>query len=135
MKATGEFTVTQWNEARAEGFGASVNVSRVSVRYQADGAINGKFTVEYLMYYTRTDDANPHGAEASYSGYMEFIGSIDGKSGSFALEERGTYGASGPSSRLSIIPDSGTGDLSSIGGTGMYNADDGKMVMELDYTL
>jgi len=134
MKAQGEFKVTQWNESNLEGFPADMPMSRASVIYEANGEIAGTFRVEYIMHYVNLDPNDPHGAQATYLGYMMFTGAIGGKTGSFILEDKGVYGASGPASDLVIKPGSGKGDFVGISGTGKYYADGEKMIIKIDYT-
>jgi len=135
MKAKGEFKVTQWNETNLEGFSADMPVSRASVVYEAWGEIKGTFRVEYIMHSVKFDPNDPHNSETTYLGYMMFTGAIAGKTGSFILEDKGVYAASGPASDLVIKPGSGTGDLAGIGGSGKYYAEGEKMIMEIDYSI
>ena len=135
MKANSEFSVSKWEETNC---GEPVNnmlVTRASVIYEVSGTISGKFDVEYLLHYTKYDPANQHDSTASYIGYLTFSGSIDNMSGSFVFEEKGVYSLTGPVGELIIKPDTGAGDFKGISGKGRYYADNGKMIMEIDYNF
>ena len=99
------------------------------------GEINGLSTVEYLMYYKYYDVNDQHKSSAVYIGLLKFAGSIQGKEGSFVIEDHGTFEKGGASSTLQIITGSGMGELKNIHGTGRYSADKDGALIELDYTL
>jgi hypothetical protein len=132
MKVKSEFSVTQWDETKSGEPVKNMLLSRVSAVFETSGAITGKFEVEYLMHYTDYDEENLHNASATYLGYMVFTGSIDGNSGSFVLEDKGTYSSAGPVSVLTIKPDTGTNDFKNISGTGKYFAEGEKMMIEIE---
>ena len=132
MKAKSEFSVAKWDEVKCGEVSNDMVTARASVIYTASGAINGKFDVEYLLHYTNYNEANQHNAVATYVGYLTFSGSIDGKSGSFVLEDKGTYTSAGPVSELIIKPNTGTGDFKGIFGSGRYFAEGEKMMIEID---
>ena len=135
MKVKSEFSVSKWEETNCAEPVNNMLVPRASVIYEVSGTINGKLDVEYLLHYTKYDPANQHNATATYTGYLTFSGSIDKMSGSFVFEEKGVYSPAGPVSELTIKPDTGTNDFKGISGTGRYYADDGKMMMEIDYSF
>jgi hypothetical protein len=133
MKVRSEFSVAQWNETKC---GKPVNntlLSKVSAVFEISGTITGKFDVEYLMHYTDYDEANQHNSTATYVGYLTFSGSMNEKSGSFVLEDKGVYSSLGPVSALTIK--SGIGDFKGISGTGKYFAENGKMIIEMEYSV
>jgi len=135
MKAKGELTVSKWDEMNCGDVANNMIMARASIVYNITGDIQGEFNVEYLLHYTNYNTENQHNSEATYTGYMAFSGAVNGKSGTFVLEDKGTYSATGPVSDLTIKPNTGTGDLSGISGTGRMFAEGDKMVIELDYTI
>ena len=135
MKAKSEFSVTKWDEVNCGEAVNNMQLSRVSVIYAASGAINGNFDVWYLLHYTNYDSGDQHNATTTYIGYLTFTGSINGKSGSFVLDDKGTYTPAGPVSELTIKTDTGTGDFKGISGTGKYFAEGEKMIIEIDYSV
>ncbi|HUN65808.1 MAG TPA: DUF3224 domain-containing protein [Bacteroidota bacterium] len=135
MKATASYKVNTWEEQPYEEISPGMKLTRASVEYGFTGDLEGKGKVEYLMFYSRFDAANPHNATASYLGLIRFTGALAGKTGSFVLTDNGAFQAGTARSRLLIADDSGTGDLRGISGTGMYVADKDGFRLELDYRL
>jgi len=132
MKVQGEFTVKKWDEENLESFPVKTPVAKASIVYEVTGEINGKLSVEYLLHYSCQDTENMHNSKAAYIGYMFFVGAVNGKSGSFVVEDKGSYTEAGPVSVLSITPDTGTDELCGISGVGNYGFKEGKMMIEFD---
>jgi len=136
MIAKGEFTVvSKWDEKNCGDVSNNMLIARVSSVYNTTGDIQGEFTVEYLLHYTNYDTENQHNSEATYAGYMVFSGTVNGKSGTFVLEEKGCYSSTGPISDLTIKANTGTGDFSGISGTGRMFSEQPKTIIEIDYIL
>ena len=87
------------------------------------------------MFYKYYDANDQHKSSAVYIGIMRFTGSLQGKEGSFAMEDHGAFENGEAKSTLQIIADSGMGELKSIQGTGWYSANQNGANIELDYTL
>lgn len=71
-----------------------------------------------------------------YVAIETFTGTLQGKTGSFALHHTGIMTKAAPSLSISVVPDSGTGQLTGI--TGKMNiiiAPDGKHTYDFEYTL
>ena len=68
---------------------------------------------------------------------LEFVtGTLNGHAGSFTLQHSATMDRGKPSLSISVVPDSGTGQLAGITGTmNIIIAPDGKHSYEFDYTL
>jgi hypothetical protein len=130
MKVQAEFQVTKWEEAAVPG----LPIARASVAFQANGEINGLFTVEYLMHYTSQDGADAHNSVVTYFGFLQFNGEIGARSGAFILEDRGHYENSAPHSELTVKAGTGSGDFIDVTGDGRYYADGERMIMELTLT-
>ncbi|MFD9013497.1 DUF3224 domain-containing protein, partial [Streptomyces sp. NPDC059552] len=73
----------------------------------------------------------------SYSGMELVAGSLDGRKGSFVLEERGTFDAGGTVCRFEVVPGSGTGDLAGLTGSGgfTYRHGDTSVAYTFSYVL
>ncbi|MDR2493335.1 MAG: DUF3224 domain-containing protein [Coriobacteriales bacterium] len=134
MKATGEFTVSDWKEDALQGQWEGRQLSSVTAVFEASGAIQGRFLVAYLMSYSAIDQEDPHNGTAHYTGYLLFEGSIGEKQGTLVLEDKGVFAAHAPSSTLTAVKGSGTGGLEGLVGTGRYYSADGTMAIELDLT-
>jgi Protein of unknown function (DUF3224) len=135
VKATGIYGVKKWDENLHEQISPEMKITKASVEYSMTGEINGRTDVEYLMYYKYYNAADQHKSSAVYVGLMRFRGSMQGKEGSFAIEDRGAFENGEAHSVLQIIAGSGTGDLKSIQGSGHYSADHNGALIELEYTL
>jgi hypothetical protein len=62
-------------------------------------------------------------------------GKLDGQSGTFLLQHGGTMTRGVPHLAITIVPDSGTGDLVGLAGKMMINIVDGKHFYEFEYTI
>jgi hypothetical protein len=135
LKAKGTYGVKKWEENVYEQISSEMKMTKASVEYSMSGEINGKSVVEYLMFYKYYNASDQHKSSAIYIGIMRFTGSVQGKEGSFAIEDHGTFENGEANSTLQIITGSGMGELKSIQGTGRYSANQDGAQIELDYTL
>ena len=72
---------------------------------------------------------------AGYVAIEHFTGTLDGKSGSFALAQMATMDSEGHSLQVVIVPGSGTGQLKGVTGTLTIKIENGQHFYELDYSL
>ena len=115
MKATGIFKVTSWDEKPCdEGWGGT-KVTRASVTQTVSGNIEGEARVEYLMIYLK-------GGSATFLVTVRVAGKLDGRTGSFVLEGKGTYADGSATCNFSVVPGAGSGELAGLRGTGNYAA-------------
>jgi len=86
--------------------------------------------VEWLMCY-RPDDT------AEFVGLQRIVGRIGDRSGSLVLAQTaGTFDGKEAKGELSVVPGSGTGDLSGVRGSGEFAAPvGGQPSMTLDYEV
>ena len=133
MKAKGTYTVKKWEESTNRQMTPETKMTKASVEYSFSGEIEGKAVVEYLMFYSQFDPNDQHKSSASYVGLILFDGTLSGASGSFVLEDNGTFDAGTAKSMLRIARGSGTGQLKGIHGTGMYLANREGCHFELDF--
>ena len=131
MKATGLFKVTSWDEKPCdEGWGGA-KVTRASVTQTVSGDIEGDARVEYLMIYLE-------GGTATFLAAVLVTGALDGKSGSFVLEGKGTYADGAATCNFSVVAGAGSGELAGLRGTGNYvakHAEYPNVPFTLDYQL
>lgn len=135
MKAKASYEVKKWDEETYQQLSPEMKMTRASVEYAMRGEIACLANVQYLMFYKKFDPADRHNASAVYVGLMKMDGKVSGKSGSFALEDRGTYEGGLAKSSLKIIEGSGTGQLKGIKGTAAYHASKTGFNFELDFSL
>ena len=72
---------------------------------------------------------------AGYVAMERVIGALAGKSGTFALQHTGTMDRGVPGLSVTVVPDSGTGELVGLSGRMNIIITDGKHSYELEYPL
>jgi len=72
---------------------------------------------------------------AGYVAIEQVTGVLNGRSGSFILQHNGTMTRGAPQLTVSVVPDSGTGQLSGLAGTMTIKITDGKHFYDFTYTL
>jgi uncharacterized protein DUF3224 len=72
----------------------------------------------------------------AYVAIEKVTGTLGGRTGSFVLQHSGTMTRNTPQLTITVVPDSGTGELKGITGKMAINiAADGKHSYDLEYTL
>ena len=71
----------------------------------------------------------------AYVAIEKVTGTLHGRSGSFVLQHTGTMTHGAPLLTITVVPDSGTGQLAGIAGMMTINIADGKHSYDLEYTL
>jgi hypothetical protein len=133
MKAKGTYTVKKWEELIYQQLTPEKKMTKASVEYTFSGEIEGKASVEYLMFYSHSDPKDQHKSTASYVGLIYFDGRLLGKPGSLVLEDNGTFEGGAAKSALRIAKGSGAGQLEGIHGIGVYLANREGCHIELEY--
>ncbi|MEM1089216.1 MAG: DUF3224 domain-containing protein [Pseudomonadota bacterium] len=72
---------------------------------------------------------------AGYVAIERFSGTVHGKDGTFVLQHTGTMQGASQALTITIVPDSGTGDLTGIAGTFKLHIEDGTHQYTLEYSL
>jgi hypothetical protein len=126
-KGTFEPTVTQQGaEDKAEGS----TMGRWSLAKKFHGDLEGTSEGQMLAASTNVKGS------AGYVAIERVTGTLGGRRGSFVLQHSGTMSHGAFQLNVSIVPDSGSGDLAGIAGTmNIQIAPDGKHSYEMDYTL
>ena len=127
LKATGEFDVkvTPVADDKAEGG----SLGRMSLDKQFRGDLTGSSKGEMLTAMTATKGS------AGYVAVERFSGTLAGKSGSFMLQHTGTMTRGAPHLTVTVVPDSGTGQLAGIEGRMAIRIAEGKHFYDFDYAL
>jgi Protein of unknown function (DUF3224) len=114
--ATAKFKVAAWDEKPYAELENGGKLTQASVKQSFSGDIEGEGAVEWLMCY-RPDET------AEFIGLQRVIGRIAERAGSFVLlQTGGTFDGREAKGDLSVVPGSGTGDLSGLRGEGAFNA-------------
>jgi Protein of unknown function (DUF3224) len=72
---------------------------------------------------------------AGYVAIEQVIGTLHGRQGSFVLQHSGTMTRGVQQLTITVVPDSGTGELVGLGGTMSLQLADGVHAFDLAYTL
>ena len=72
---------------------------------------------------------------AGYVAMERVTGTLHGRSGSFVLQHSGTMTRGAPQMSVTVVPDSGTGQLAGLAGQMTIKITDGKHFYEFEYTL
>jgi hypothetical protein len=125
--ASGTFDVKVKPQSDEQSDGPTVG--RMTLDKQFHGDLDGTSKGQMLAYSTEVKGS------AGYVAMERVNGSLQGKSGSFALQHSGTMDRGKPQLIITVVPDSGTGDLAGLSGKMTINIVDGKHFYEFDYTL
>ena len=106
IKATGPFDVAMQPQSAAD---AAVGRFTLDKKYHGD--LEGTGAGEMLTGMTAVPGS------AGYVAIEKFTGTLAGRRGSFHLQHRGTMNRGTPTLDITVIPDSGTGELTGIQGT------------------
>ncbi|HEY4223922.1 MAG TPA: DUF3224 domain-containing protein [Myxococcota bacterium] len=72
---------------------------------------------------------------AGYVALERMTGSLHGKSGSFIMQHSGTMNRGAQTLSVTVVPDSGAGELTTIAGTLLIEIVDGQHYYTFDYAL
>ncbi|HLL14329.1 MAG TPA: DUF3224 domain-containing protein [Pyrinomonadaceae bacterium] len=104
-------------------------VGRMSLDKQFQGDLEAVSRGEMLAVRTETEGS------AGYVAMERVAGTLDGRSGTFALQHSGTMTRGVPQLLITVVPDSGTGQFTGLSGQMKINIVDGKHSYDFEYTL
>jgi hypothetical protein len=128
LHATGEFSVQVTPDGENDKAPGST-LGRMLLSKQLHGDFEGTSKGQMLTVGT---DVKGSGA---YVAVERITGTLHGRSGSFALQHSGTMSAAGLFLNITIVPDSGSGQLTGIAGKMNITIANGKHSYDLEYTL
>ena len=109
MHATGTFDVDTWqDEPYDEAEGANLRRARLTKTFHGD--VEGRSTVEMLM-------AQAQEESAAYVAFERLDVRVVGRAGTFVLQHCASGTRDERSATLTVVPDSGTGELQGLRGT------------------
>ncbi len=126
--ASGEFDV-KLTPQTADDKSAEAAVGRYSLDKKFHGDLEGTSKGEMLAVGTEVQGS------AGYVAMEQFTGTLNGRSGTFALQHSGTMTRGTPHLSVTVVPDSGTGQLVGLSGQMAIKIDDGKHSYNFKYTL
>ena len=104
-------------------------LGRMSIDKQFHGDLEGTSKGEMLTAGTSVKSS------AGYVAVERVTGTLNGKSGSFALQHSGTMNRGTPHLAINVVPDSGTGQLAGLTGTMAIEIANGKHSYIFEYEL
>ena len=125
-----KFETANWDEGPFSEIAGGPKLTRALVTGKYSGEIEGKTTIAFLMAYPSDETAN-------YSGLERIEGQIGKRKGSFVLRHEGTFSDGKSRTKLTVVPDSGTGDLAGLSGKGTAEAPIGStatVVLDVDFS-
>ena len=126
--ASGTFEVKMNPQAPDDKVG-DPTVGRMSIDKQFHGDLEGTSKGQMLAAGTDTEGS------AGYVALERVSGTLHGHSGTFALQHSGTMNRGDAQLTITVVPDSGTGQLVGLAGKMKINIVDGKHFYEFEYTL
>ena len=112
-RATATFETEGWQEDPLVQLAGDSKLTRARTASIYAGDLDGRSVVEYLLYYTNAQTC-------TYIGIEQFTGELGGRSGSFALQHDGLFADGIATSRWTVVPDSGDGELRGLRGSGGF---------------
>jgi hypothetical protein len=114
---------------QAPDAGGEATVGRMSLDKHFHGDIEGPSRGQMLAVMTEVESS------AGYVAMERVTGTLHGRAGSFALQHSGTMDRGAQRLTISVVPDSGTGQLAGLAGTMTIDASGGKHSYVFEYTL
>jgi len=127
-RATGAFEVKVTPQTPEEKIGDPA-VGRMSLDKEFHGDLDATSKGQMLAVSTETPGS------AGYVAMERVIGTLHGRTGTFALQHSGIMTRGAPQLVVRVVPDSGTGQLLGLVGTMTIRIVEGKHLYEFDYTL
>ena len=126
--AKGTFEVKINPQAPEENVG-DATIGRMALDKQFQGDLEGTSKGQMLTFMTDVQGS------AGYVAIERVNGTLDGHKGTFALQHSGTMNRGEQQLSLSVVPDSGTGDLAGLSGKMTIEIVDGKHFYDFEYTI
>lgn len=126
--ATGTFDVKLAPQPeQAEGGGTAIG--RMTIDKQFHGDLEGTSRGQMLAAGTGVKGS------AGYVAVEVVTGTLHGRKGTFVLQHNGVMNRGAPQLSITVVPDSGTGELVGLAGTMMIDIADGNHSYRFEYTV
>ena len=127
-RASGTFEVQLAPQKTGDDAGTAT-LGRMSIEKRFHGDLEGTSRGEMLTAGTDVPGS------AGYVAMERVTGRLHGRRGAFSLQHSGTMTRGAPALSITVVPDSGTGELAGIGGRMAITISDGRHSYDFDYTL
>ena len=114
-QTTGQITYANWEEKTLSPSEANPKLAHASVANTFSGGIKaGRTTCEYTIVYITEKTG-------IFTGMELLVGRLDGREGTFVVEERGSFETDGTvRCTFEVVPGTGTEELTGLRGTGNF---------------
>ncbi|HUA88191.1 MAG TPA: DUF3224 domain-containing protein [Steroidobacteraceae bacterium] len=130
QRATGSFDVKVTPQKPDTQVARAANLSRLTIDKRFHGDLEGISKGEMLALQTDTQGS------AGYVALERVTGKLKGRSGAFVLQHSATMSRGEPESAITVVPDSGSGELRGISGRmNIVVAADGSHTYEFDFSI
>jgi hypothetical protein len=126
-RASGAFEVKMTPQAASEGDDS--NLGRMSLDKQFHGDLEATSKGQMLAAMTEVQGS------AGYVAMERVSGTLQDRKGTFVLQHSGTMSRGEPQLSITVVPDSGTGQLVGLSGKMSINIAEGKHSYDFEYTL
>ncbi len=126
-RASGTFEVRLSPQADGEEGGASVGRMLIDKRFGGD--LEATSRGQMLAFRAGVEGS------AGYVALEQVEGTLAGRAGGFVLQHSGTMERGAQQLSVTVVPDSGTGELAGIAGRMQIAVAEGRHTYEFDYTL
>lgn len=126
--ARGSFEV-DLTPQKGEGDPEDTSLGRMSIRKTFRGDLEATSEGQMLSAGTATQGS------AGYVAIEKVSGTLEGHRGSFVLQHNGTMNRGAPALSVTVVPDSGTGELEGLVGSMKIIIEEGKHLYEFDYDI
>jgi len=131
QRATGAFDVKVVPQKPDTQIARAANLSRLTIDKRFHGDLEGISKGEMLA--VQSEEVK---GSAGYVALERVTGKLKGRSGSFILQHSATMTRGTPATSVSVVPDSGTGELRGLSGKMSISvAADGSHSYEFDFRL
>lgn len=128
IRASGEFEV-KMTPYPAEDKSPGAAVGKYSIDKKFHGDLEGTSKAEMLAVRTTVEGS------AGYVAMEQVTATLGGRSGTFALQHTGTMTRGAPQLSVTVVPDSGTAQLTGLAGRMTIKIEGGKHYYDFEYTL
>jgi len=130
QRATGSFDVKVTPQKPDTQVARAANLSRLTIDKRFHGDLEGISKGEMLALQTDTQGS------AGYVALERVTGKLKGRAGAFVLQHSATMNRGEPESAITVVPDSGSGELRGISGRmNIVVAADGSHTYEFDFRI
>ncbi|HUJ52489.1 MAG TPA: DUF3224 domain-containing protein [Steroidobacteraceae bacterium] len=130
QRAAGPFDVKVVPQKPDTQIARAANLGRLTIDKRFHGDLEGISKGEMLATQTEVPGS------AGYVAMERVTGSLKGRQGSFVLQHSATMSRGAPTSSITVVPDSGTGELKGITGTmTIAVTSDGGHTYEFNYKI